>query len=163
MNTLVQHTPINHLRNSKVREYFEATVPHCAELEMRLIDWTAQALTFVLPFRDELLSGDEQPRIHSAILGTLLDTACGGAVLSCIPEEDFIATLDMRVDHYNDLPAGYDLFAQGYCERLNDDVAHAVAIAWSAQAPDQILARATAAFMRTGTRANPILNAKGDR
>lgn len=116
-------------------------------------------MLFRLPWQEALRGPDQQ--VASPILGTLLDTACGGAVLGCIPEQDFVATLDMRVDNYGPIPAGKDLMASSCCERLNTDVAYAVAIAWLDGQPDQLIARATASFMRTGSYANPVTELMG--
>lgn len=138
-----------------LRQHFVQVTPHVAECGMTITCLTSDATEVTLPFREDWLGDVERGLIHPGIITTLVDSACGAAVLAHIGRLEPIATLDLRMDY---LRAGLrDLAVQcrAECYRLTASIAFARARVWQRD-PDEPIAVSQSVFMRTQRRAPKV-------
>ncbi len=125
--------------------------PHVAECGMRIPRLTAEAAELTLPFREDWLGDAERGLIHPGIVTTLVDSACGAAVLAHIGRLEPIATLDLRMDYLRAGLRDLDIHCRAECYRLSSSIAFARASVWQRD-PTEPIAVAQAVFMRTQRR-----------
>lgn len=81
-----------------------------------------------LPYRPEFIGDPLRPALHGGVLATLIDVACGAAVLSGIDLRDRCSTVDCRVDFLRPGQA-LDLYVEAKVVRTGNRVAAAHAVA----------------------------------
>jgi uncharacterized protein (TIGR00369 family) len=98
-----------------------------------------------LPFRPEFIGDAARPALHGGVIATLLDTVGGFAVWTRLELDDRLSTIDLRVDYLAPaLPEA--LVAQGTVVRIGNRVAVVDASAFSASAPDRVVATGKAVY-----------------
>lgn len=80
-----------------------------------------------LPYRPEFIGDPQRPALHGGVLATLIDVACGAAVLGVIDLRDRCSTVDFRVDFLRPGQAA-DLYVDAKVLRTGNRVAAAQAI-----------------------------------
>ena len=80
-----------------------------------------------LPYRPEFIGDPQRPALHGGVLATLVDVACGAAVLGVIDLRDRCSTVDFRVDFLRPGQAA-DLFVDAKVLRTGNRVAAAQAV-----------------------------------
>lgn len=122
--------------------------PHIAACGMQIERLDATATELRLPFREEWIGDAERGFLHPGIITTLIDSACGAAVLARIGQAEMIATLDLRVDFMRAAVRDADTLCRAHCHRLTAHIAFARATVW--QAPEgEPIASAHGVFVRT--------------
>jgi uncharacterized protein (TIGR00369 family) len=106
-----------------------------------------------LPYKDAFVGDPDTGVIAGGIVTALLDTACGYAVWSALPEFQSIATLDLRIDYMRPARPREVLKAEAECYKLGRSIAFVRALAFETDAADPVAA-AQGAF---------ILNSDGGR
>ncbi|MFA5940291.1 MAG: PaaI family thioesterase [Sinimarinibacterium sp.] len=137
-----------------LRTYFIDSTPHVAECGMRITHLDAAGAEVTLPFRPEWIGDTERGLIHPGIVTTLVDSACGAAVMARIERLDPIATLDLRMDYLRAGVGGVDVHCRAECYRLTSSIAFARATVWQHQR-DEPIAISQSVFMRTQRRTAP--------
>lgn len=138
-----------------LRTHFVESTPHVGECGMRITRIDAGGAEVTLPFRDDWIGDIERGLIHPGIVTTLVDSACGAAVLARIERLDPIATLDLRMDYLRAGVAGADIHCRAECYRLTPSIAFARASVWQ-HARDGPIAISQSVFMRTQRRAAQV-------
>ena len=68
--------------------------------------------------------GDRHSKvIHGGVVTTLLDAACGAAVMSAGVPKVPTATIDLRIDYLRSARPGRTIFAKAHCFRITASVA----------------------------------------
>jgi uncharacterized protein (TIGR00369 family) len=136
-----------------MRQIATEGIPHNRELGMELLEVWDDGGSMRLPYREDLVGNPLTGVLAGGVITTLLDAACGMAVMIALAKPAAIATLDLRIDYLRPATAHRDVNARAECYRITQHVAFARAIAYDLDASDPI-ASAAGAFMITpaGTR-----------
>jgi uncharacterized protein (TIGR00369 family) len=111
-----------------LRLRFAESIPHCQETGIVIAECSEAFAVATLPYRDDWLADAE--RLHPGIVSTLVDSACGVAVLARVGRFEPIATLDLRMDYLRPAFRGRGLTCRGECYRLTESIAFARASVW---------------------------------
>jgi len=128
--------------------------PQAVALGMETVSWEADAATLKVAYKPELVGDPDTGVIAGGVVTTLLDHACGQAVMAKLGAPTPIATLDLRIDYMRAAEPGLDIFARAHCYKLTRSIAFVRAAAYDRDHEDPV-ATAQAAFMLTGP-AEPV-------
>ncbi len=123
--------------------------PQAVALGMETVSWEADIATLKVAYKPELVGDPDTGVIAGGVVTTLLDHACGQAVMAALGAPTPIATLDLRIDYMRAAEPGLDIFARAHCYKLTRSVAFVRATAYDRDVEDPV-ATAQAAFMLTG-------------
>ena len=135
--------PIEELALQKMRE-----CPQAVALGMETVSWEPAAATLKVLYKPELVGDPDTGVIAGGVVTTLLDHACGQAVMAALGAPAPIATLDLRIDYMRAAEPGLDIHARAHCYKLTRSIAFVRAAAYDRD-PDDPVATAQAAFMLT--------------
>lgn len=130
---------------------FCEVVTYCKTLGLYAVAVNAEAITLAMPPSAQLLGDAERKLLHTGAITTLVDSACGVAVLHALQQHEPIATLDLRVDFLRPAPADEGLLCEAYCYRLTSNVAFVRANCYLPNS-DKCIATAVGSFMRLKPR-----------
>jgi uncharacterized protein (TIGR00369 family) len=128
---------------------FVSALPHCRVLQLCVDGVDETALHLRMPWQAAIVGNPVSGAIHGGSLTTLMDTACGTAVVIALPGFELCPTLDLRVDYMKSATARRDLVAHARVVRIASQVVFAEATVTGAD-DDELIARCSAAFMRIG-------------
>ena len=120
--------------------------PHAGALGLETVGFEGEIVILKAPYRSELVGDPETGVIAGGVVTTLLDHACGQAVMAALEELTVIATLDLRIDYMRAAEPGLDVFCRAHCYKVTRSVAFVRATAYDRD-PDDPVAAAQAAFM----------------
>jgi uncharacterized protein (TIGR00369 family) len=120
--------------------------PQAVALDIRTVSSEPDAATLKIPYRPDLVGDPDTGVIASGVVTTLLDHACGQAVMAALGAPIPIATLDLRIDYMRAAEPGLDIHARAHCYKLTHTIAFVRATAYDRD-PDDPVATAQAAFM----------------
>ena len=130
---------------------FAAAVPHIAELGIAIVATDRGMATLRLPWQDRLIGNADTGFLHGGAITTLVDSACGLAVLLALEGSMPIATLDLRIDYLRPATPRTDLIAHADCYKLTRTIAFVRAEAYheddAADANRTVIAHSVATFM----------------
>lgn len=126
-----------------------AGLPHAREIAMRLHAAAGGVAEVSVPYDPRLVGDPETGVLHGGVITTLLDTACGIAVMVSRGELTGTATLDLRIDYMRPARRGETVRARAECYRLTSAIAFARAVAYHAH-PGEPIASAAGAFALHG-------------
>ncbi|MES3676930.1 PaaI family thioesterase [Halomonas elongata] len=132
---------------------FVTVIPHTRGFGLTVLEAGPERVLLRLPWDDDLLGDSTRGLLHGGVATMLLDTACGSAVLSALPEPEVCPTLDLRVDHYRPGVAGRDLHVEARVVSVTASVVFTEGRLW--QCAERPVARGIANFMRLGARNTP--------
>lgn len=130
----------------QMAEHFHRHVPHSRDLGMQVVELAPGMAQLALPYRDELLGDPQRGLIHTGVVTTLIDSACGFAVIAALEQPVTIATLDLRMDYLRPAVRDKTLFGLAECYRLTRHIAFVRATAWQ-DSQEKPVATSTSAFM----------------
>lgn len=137
-------------------ERFLSSLRHCDVLGMTLFEEREDGVTLALPWKSELVGNPETGALHGGVLTTLMDTACGTAVVQTLPGCEVCPTLDLRVDYMRSARAGRELRAIARINRISHQVVFAECrveqVGDDLSSDDRLVARCIATFMRMGAQ-----------
>jgi uncharacterized protein (TIGR00369 family) len=141
--------PVEEFALQKMRE-----CPQAVALGMETLSWEDDAATLRVPYKSELVGNPDTGVIAGGVVTTLLDHACGQAVMATLKTPTPIATLDLRIDYMRAAEPGLEIRARAHCYKLTRSIAFVRATAYD-RSPDDPVATAQAAFMLTGPAEAP--------
>lgn len=121
-----------------INELYEASIPHNRELGLKVVDAGPGQASVLLPYDDKLVGNPETGVLHGGCITTLIDVACGAAVMLKLTRLVRIATLDLRIDYLRPARPGQDVVAHADCYKLTRNVAFVRALASHGDASDPI-------------------------
>ncbi len=126
---------------------FLSILPHCNFLNMSVVSADRTGLTLELPWSADIVGNRETNVIHSGVVTTLMDTACGISVITVLPRPEGCPTLDLRIDHMGKPEPHKPLYATAEAYRITRNIIFTRGTAWQ-DSPDKPLVNCVAAFMR---------------
>jgi uncharacterized protein (TIGR00369 family) len=132
---------------ARVAEVFIRGVPHNAALGMELVGFSVGRAVIELPYNPDLVGNPETGVIHGGAITALIDSTCGGAVLSKLDQPRRVATLDLRIDYLKPATPGLAVRCAAECFKVTRHVAFVRATAYHESAPDDAVATAAGTFV----------------
>ena len=130
---------------------FVGQLVQCRRLGLSVLEASEQHVLIELPYSSELIGYPDTGVIHGGVITTLMDTACGTAVVCNIFDKykslELSPTLDLRVDYMKPAEPNKSVYGFAECYRLSSSVAFTRAIAYQDSIDDPI-AHAVGSFMR---------------
>jgi len=120
--------------------------PQAEALGMETLEIGDAVAVLRIPYKAEMVGDPETGVIAGGVVTTLLDHACGQAVMAALGQATSIATLDLRIDYMRAAAPHQPLFARAHCYKLGRSVAFVRASAYEHEVDDPV-ATAQAAFM----------------
>jgi uncharacterized protein (TIGR00369 family) len=133
---------------------FHQFIPHAGDMGMRVADLGRGNVRLALDFREELLGDPERGLIHTGVITSMIDTACGFAVITMGDRPVTVATLDLRTDYLRPAVRDKTLHVRAECYRSTRHIAFVRACAWQ-ESEERLVATSTSAFMLKPRRAKP--------
>lgn len=131
-----------------------ARIPHNRALGLEVIDFRhgTGEVWMRLPYAERLVGDPETGVLHGAAVTTLMDAACGLAVMIRIGEGASLATVDLRIDYLKPATPGSDVIGHGECYKLTRSIAFVRGVAHHPDTPDDPIASVAATFIRRDAR-----------
>lgn len=139
----------------KLLERYDLNSPHMAECGLQLLEVSAQAVTMVLPYREDWLGDIESGRLNPGIITVLVDSAAGAAVMAHIGSLQRIATLDLRMDYLRPAFKDREVRCRAQCYRMTETIAFVRAEVWQDD-PALPIANALLVFARGSSRKESV-------
>lgn len=128
--------------------------PFARAVGMEVESVEAGKATLKLSWRADLVGNPETGVLHGGVITTLMDNACGVAVMAAMPRLVAIATLDLRIDYLKPASRGLAVRAFCHCYKLTRSIGFVRGIAYHEDMDDPI-AHCAASFMRSANRKPP--------
>jgi uncharacterized protein (TIGR00369 family) len=135
-----------------LRTHLTKAIPHAHACGMQIVEIESTHATLSMPYRESWLADTERGLIHTGAITTLIDTACGVALMAAAGQFERVATLDLRLDYLRPAVAHKTLHARAECFRMTATIAFVRAMAWQDDR-EQPCAISQAAFMRLPLKA----------
>lgn len=130
----------------QIADNFRRHVPHAEDLGIRILEVDRGLARLALDFREELLGDAERGLIHTGVITSMIDSACGIAVIAAADGPVTVATLDLRMDYLRPALRDHALHARAECYRLTRHIAFVRAQAWQ-ESETRLVATSTSVFM----------------
>ena len=128
--------------------------PQAVAIGMVTLSLAPEMALLKAPYREDLVGDPDTGVIAGGVVTTLLDHACGQAVMAVLGQPQPVATLDLRIDYMRAAEPGLDILARAHCYKVTHSVAFVRATAYDRD-PEDPVATAQAAFMLTNHAASP--------
>ena len=136
------------------KHLFLSHTPFAAAVGMEVEAVEAAKATLRLDWRPDLVGDPATGVLHGGVITTLMDNACGVAVMAAMPRLMAIATLDLRIDYLKPARQGLAVRAFCHCYKLTRSIAFVRGVAYHDDIDDPI-AHCAASFMRGANRKPP--------
>jgi uncharacterized protein (TIGR00369 family) len=142
------------INNPEILAMMNLGSPQSRALGVETMEVGSDTAVLRVPYKPEMVGDPETGVIAGGVVTTLLDHACGQAVMAAIGRPSTIATLDLRIDYMRPAEPHQPLYARAHCYKLGRSVAFVRAVAYE-HSPDNPVAAAQAAFMLNSSSAPP--------
>ena len=136
---------------TEVATRFVNQLAQCRRLGVTVQEASEHHVLIELPYSQDIIGYPDTGVIHGGVITTLIDTACGTAVVCAILKKyqtlELSPTLDLRVDYMKPAEPHKSVYAFAECYRLTSSVAFTRAIAYQ-DSIDEPIAHAVGSFMR---------------
>ena len=131
----MEHIPADIL--DKVKAFMATGIPFNRFVGIQIAALESGRAVLEIPFRDDLIGDPFRPAIHGGVIATLVDTAGGAALFTCVEVGDRLSTVDLRIDYLR--PAGRaDLRAEAEVIRLGNRVGVVRVLVFSGASRDPV-------------------------
>jgi len=139
----------------QINQGMQRNVPHNRALGLELTDFRhgRGEVWMRLPYDEKLVGDPTSGVLHGAAITTLMDAACGMAVMVRLGRSEAIATVDLRIDYLKPARPGQHVVAHTECFKVTRQIAFVRGFAHCEDAPDDPIASVAATFIRKGPRA----------
>ncbi|MDQ3034573.1 MAG: PaaI family thioesterase [Myxococcota bacterium] len=131
-------------------------VPHNGALGLEVIDYAEHEVWMRLPYAPKLIGNPVTRVMHGGAISSLMDAACGFAVMIALGGPSKIATLDLRIDNMKPAAPGRAVIAHADCYKITQHVCFVRGTAYVDDVADPI-ATVTATFARKTKSAGAAL------
>ena len=136
---------------TEVASRFVNQLAQCRRLGLTVQEASEHHVLIELPYSQDIIGYPDTGVIHGGVITTLIDTACGTAVVCAILKKyqslELSPTLDLRVDYMKPAEPHRSVYGFAECYRLSPSVAFTRAIAYQ-DSIDEPIAHAVGSFMR---------------
>ncbi|MEO3681727.1 PaaI family thioesterase [Shewanella vesiculosa] len=136
---------------TEVASRFVSQLAQCRRLGLTVQEASEHHVLIELPYSQDIIGYPDTGVIHGGVITTLIDTACGTAVVCAILKKyqslELSPTLDLRVDYMKPAEPHKSVYGFAECYRLSPSVAFTRAIAYQ-DSIDEPIAHAVGSFMR---------------
>ncbi|MBB1316516.1 PaaI family thioesterase [Shewanella sp. SR43-4] len=136
---------------TEVASRFVNQLAQCRRLGLTVQEASEHHVLIELPYSQDIIGYPDTGVIHGGVITTLIDTACGTAVVCAILKKyqslELSPTLDLRVDYMKPAEPHKSVYGFAECYRLSPSVAFTRAIAYQ-DSIDEPIAHAVGSFMR---------------
>lgn len=122
---------------------------HAGEIGLHYVAHGEDWAELRFDYKPQLAINTETGILASGPIISLIDSACGAAIMAKIRQLRPMATLDLRIDYVRAAPPGRSITARGTCYRISRSVAFVRCMAHDGD-PDDPVAHALATFFFTG-------------
>lgn len=122
--------------------------PHNQFLGMEVVYIEHGRAVMRVPYAARLAGNATTGVLHGGVITTVLDSACGVAVIAALGQRMGIATLDLRIDYLKPATPGEAVTAAAHCYKVTRNICFVRALAYHADRADPI-ANCAASFMVT--------------
>lgn len=129
----------------RIARQFISVIPLAQALGMRLERIGKGEAELAMDWNERFVGDPSTGVVHGGVVSTLLDTACGAAVLSQMDGRGTTATLDLRIDYMRGAAPGQGLRAHAICYHTTRSVVFVRATAHDDD-PHRPVATAAGAF-----------------
>lgn len=126
--------------------------PHNQFLGMEIVYIEHGRAVVRVPYAARLAGNATTGVLHGGVITTVLDSACGVAVIAALGQRMGIATLDLRIDYLKPATPGEAVTAAAHCYKVTRNICFVRALAYHADRADPI-ANCAASFMITAAEA----------
>ncbi len=126
--------------------------PHNQFLGMEIVYIEHGRAVIRVPYAERLAGNATSGVLHGGVITTVLDSACGVAVIAALGQRMGIATLDLRIDYLKPATPGEAVTAAAHCYKVTRNICFVRALAYHADRADPI-ANCAASFMITALEA----------
>ena len=130
----------------QIADNFQRYIPHARDLGIQVLEVEDGSARIALDFREELLGDAERGLIHTGVITSMIDSACGIALIADMDNPVSIATLDLRMDYLRPALRDKTLYVRAECYRKTRHIAFVRATAWQ-ESEQRLVATSTSAFM----------------
>ena len=124
---------------ARMNEGMWTFVPHNRELGLEVVDYRPGGqLWMKLPYAERLVGNPDTGVLHGGAITTLMDAACGMAVMVALGHGAAIATIDLRIDYLRAGAPGQAVICRASCYKLTRNVAFTRAVAYHDDETDPI-------------------------
>lgn len=127
-------------------------VPHNLALGLEVVDFGKDDVWMRLPYAAVLVGHPVTGVLHGGAISSLMDAACGFAIMITLGGAARIATLDLRIDYMKPAAAGRDVIAHAHCYKVTRQICFVRGTAYVDDERDPV-ATAAATFARKPKRA----------
>jgi uncharacterized protein (TIGR00369 family) len=138
----------------KMARALSRRVPHSLALGIRIINVTANEVTYELPYDAKLVGNPDTGTLHGGAITALLDGCSGSAVFAALTDLVPIATLDLRIDYLKPAEPGKSVIGKATCYKMTRNVAFTRAVAYQDD-PDDVIAHSVGTFMLSTRQRRP--------
>ncbi|MEZ8185331.1 PaaI family thioesterase [Shewanella sp. 5S214] len=136
---------------TEVASRFVNQLAQCRRLGLTVQEASEHHVLIELPYSQDIIGYPDTGVIHGGVITTLIDTACGTAVVCAILKKyqslELSPTLDLRVDYMKPAEPHKSVYGFAECYRLSPSVAFTRSIAYQ-DSIDEPIAHAVGSFMR---------------
>ncbi|VVT31444.1 conserved hypothetical protein [Sphingomonas aurantiaca] len=118
-------------------------IPWSAALDVQLVSSGDGVASLRMPWRPDL--SDQAGAVATGAVVSLVDHACGAAVMSRLSRPLLISTLNLKVDHVRRPEPGCQVTVWSHCYSLSESRAFVCAEVWDRD-PSDIIAAAQGVF-----------------
>lgn len=97
-------------------------VPHNRALGLEVIDYAEGQVWMRLPYDPKLVGNPALGVLHGGAISSLMDAACGFAIMIRLGGPSKIATLDLRIDYMKPASPGRAVIAHADCYKVTRHV-----------------------------------------
>jgi len=125
-------------------------IPHCRAMGMKVVEIRHGKGFMCIDYAKRMVGNPETRVVHGGVITALLDTLGGIVVMTSVPENTPIATLDLRIDYLRPARPGKRILASAECYRVTENVAFVRGLAYHEIDGDPI-ANCTGTYMLSAT------------
>ena len=128
-------TPVKHPASEtepdleRIVKVFE-NIPHCRAMGMKVVELRHGKGFMCIDYAKRLVGNPETGVVHGGVITALLDTLGGIVVMSSVPKDTPLATLDLRIDYLRPATPGKRILASAECYKVTDNVAFVRGLAY---------------------------------